>query len=67
MANKPSWNLEQLAQHYVETLRSPPNGHGQHVSPIFGHSFLIIREAKKRFPAEAVDNAFRNEIDRGHK
>ena len=67
MTKKPSWNLEQLAQHYVETLRSPPNGHGQHVSPIFGQSFLIIRAAKKRFSAEEVDQAFRNEIDRGAK
>ena len=58
MNRKPSWNLQQLAKHYAETLTSPANAHGQHISPIFGESHMIMREARKRFPENEVDIVF---------
>lgn len=52
------WTLEEYAAHYAETLASPPNGWGQHISPIFGQSHNIMREANKQWTRELVDEAF---------
>lgn len=57
------WSLDQFAQHYAETLRRQPNGWGQHVSPIFGQSHFIMREARRRFPEYDVNTTFLKAID----
>ena len=56
------WTLERFAQHYADTLRSPPNGWGQHVSPIFGQSHHIIQAACKYYPLTDVTTAFRKAV-----
>jgi len=55
---KNDWNLDQYAQHYAETINSPANAWGQHLSPIFGQSHFIMIAAKMRYPSEAVNQAF---------
>ena len=55
---KNDWNLDQYAQHYAETINSPANAWGQHLSPIFGQSHFIMTAAKKCYSSEAVDQAF---------
>ena len=52
------WTLDDFARHYAETLASSPNGLGAHVSPVFGYSHTILRDAYKRFGVGATDNAF---------
>ena len=52
------WTVEQYAAHYAETINSPANGWGQHISPIFGQSHVIIAAAKRRFPSDIVDSVF---------
>lgn len=55
---KNAWTLDQYAQHYAETINSLANAWGQHVSSIFGQSHFIMTAAKRRYPSEAVDQAF---------
>lgn len=43
------WKLEDYAKHYVETLASPPNGLGQHVSMHFGRSDNMLYRMQKEF------------------
>jgi len=58
MADHSDWTLDQYARHYAETLAAPPNGWGQHVSPVFGQSHFIMIAAGKHYPREAVERAF---------
>jgi len=53
-----NWTVEQYAAHYAETINSPTNGWGQHISPIFGQSHVIISAAKRRFSSDIVDSVF---------
>ena len=53
------WKLEDYAKHYVETLASPPNAWGQHVSPIFGRSDFIMRIMRQKFDDELMLEAIR--------
>lgn len=62
-----TWTLEQFAQHYVETINSPANAWGQHVSPIFGQSHFIIIAAKKLYPSDEVDQALIKAIHYYHE
>lgn len=52
------WTLEQFAQHYAETINSPANAWGQHVSDLFGQSHHIMNAASKLYPSEEVQKAF---------
>lgn len=56
------WTLKDYAKHYADTLASPANGWGQHVSPYFGQSHFIMREARKLWGNEKVQEAFKAAI-----
>lgn len=52
------WTLDDYAKHYADILVMPPNGWGQHVSPIFGQSHMIMAAATRRFGEGAVRETF---------
>jgi len=59
------WTVEDYARHYVETINAPPNGWGQHVSPLFGQSHSVMIEASKRFGSEATQAAIQAALKEG--
>lgn len=59
-----NWTLKDYAEHYAETLAKTPNAWGQHLSPIFGQSHYVMAEARKRWDAEQIEQAFSAAIKR---
>lgn len=62
MAGHSEWTVEQFARHYAETLASPANAQGQHVSPLFGISHYVMIAAAKLYSQETVDRSFAKAI-----
>ena len=60
-----AWTVDDYARHYVETISAPPNGWGQHVSPLFGQSHFVMIEASKRFGSDATQAAIQAELKKG--
>ena len=49
------WTLEDYVDHYVDTIRSPANAWGQHLSPLFGNSQWIMVAAYGLFDGDAFN------------
>lgn len=56
------WTLDQFAQHYAETIMSPANAWGQHVSDLFGQSHHIMIAATAIYGSETVHEAFNKAV-----
>ena len=58
MTDISNWTVEDYAKHYDETINSPPNGWGQHISAIFGQSQAIMHRAQRLFGEKEMCRAF---------
>jgi len=58
-----NWKLEDYAKHYVDVLSKPPNAWGQHISPIFGSTDILLNKMYREFgkapTTDAIMAAFR--------
>lgn len=54
--------VEDYAREYVDTMRSQPNGWGQHVHPVYGRSDNLLLRMYRLFGHDAVDAAIDDEF-----
>lgn len=58
------WGIRKFANHYAETLNTPPDINGTHRSPIFGSSKNILLAASVKFGERPVQEAFAKALEK---